>query len=73
MRTRMFGKINQSGILRKGEQSFLCVTCLPDLIHISIKLHEDNSERLLSYEEYKNVDRRMDSAIIRPFFFKMGV
>ena len=39
-------KINQRGItwkLRKGEQSFLCVTHCPDLhvIHIRIKLHED--------------------------------
>ena len=43
-RTRMFGKISQRGItwkLRKGEQSFLCVTLLRDLIHIPIKLHED--------------------------------
>ena len=39
----MFGKINQRGItwkLRKGEQSFLCMTCHPDLIQIPIKLHE---------------------------------
>ena len=37
-------KINQRGItwkLRKGEQSFLCATCRPDLIHIPINLHED--------------------------------
>ena len=37
-------KINQRDItwkLRKGEQSFLCMTCCPDLIHIPIKLHED--------------------------------
>ena len=36
-------KINQRGItwkVRKGEQSFLCVTYRPDLIHISMKLHE---------------------------------
>ena len=41
----MFGKINQKGItpkLRKGEQSFLCKTCHLDLIHIPIKVHEDN-------------------------------
>ena len=40
----MFGKINQKGItwkLRKREQSFLCVTYRPDLIHIPLKLHED--------------------------------
>ena len=38
------GKINPRGITRKlgkGKQSFLCVTCRPDLIHIPIKLHED--------------------------------
>ena len=37
-------KINQRSItrkLRKGEQSFLCVTRPPDLIHIPRKLHED--------------------------------
>ena len=38
-------KINQRGgrnsETRKGKQSFLCVTRCPDLIHISIKLHED--------------------------------
>ena len=42
-RTRMFGKINQRGItwkIRKGEQSFLCVTHHYDLIHSPIKLHE---------------------------------
>ena len=27
--------------LRKGEQSFLCMTPRPDLIHISFKLYED--------------------------------
>ena len=43
-RTRMFDKINQKDItskLRKGEQSFLCVTHRHDLIHTPIKLHED--------------------------------
>ena len=38
-------KNNQRGItwkLRKGEQSFLCVTCHPNPIHIPIKLHEHN-------------------------------
>ena len=37
----VWNKINQRGIsqkLRKGKQSFLCVTCRPDLIHIPIKL-----------------------------------
>ena len=38
-------KINQRGIpwklIRKGKQSFLCLTHHPDLIHIPIKLHED--------------------------------
>ena len=46
-------KINQKGItwkLRKWEQSFLCVTCCPNLKHIPIKLHEDISKRA-----YKNV------------------
>ena len=47
----MCGK-NQRGItgkLRKGEQSFLCLTCGLDLIHIPIKLQEDisNSYRVL--------------------------
>ena len=40
----MFGKINQRGItwkLRKGEQSILCETSRPNLIHIPIKLYED--------------------------------
>ena len=40
----MFGKINQRGItwkIRKGEQSFLCMTHFRDLIHIPIKWHED--------------------------------
>ena len=40
----MFGKIYQEGItwkIRKGEQSILCATHRPDLIHIPIKLHED--------------------------------
>ena len=39
----MFGKTNQRGItwkLRKGEQSFLCMTHRCDQIHIPIKLHE---------------------------------
>ena len=39
----MFGNINQMGItwkIRKAEQSFLCATHHPDLIHIPIKLHE---------------------------------
>ena len=43
-RTRMFGKMNQKDItwkIRMGEQSFLCMTHCPDLIHIPIKLHED--------------------------------
>ena len=40
--------------IRKGEQSFLCVTHCPDLIHILIKLW------LLSYGAYNNVDRNMD-------------
>ena len=38
------GKNNQRGItqkLGKGEQSFLCMTRPPDLIHIPIQLHED--------------------------------
>ena len=38
------GKIDQRGIiwkLKQREQSFLCATQYPDLIHISIKLHED--------------------------------
>ena len=37
-------KLIKGGItwqLRKGEQSFLCATHHPDLIHNSIKLHED--------------------------------
>ena len=37
-------KNNKSGItwkLRKGEQSLLCETHPPDLIHNLIKLHED--------------------------------
>ena len=40
----MFGKINQRGITwkpRKEEQSFLCTTRCPDVIHIPMKLHED--------------------------------
>ena len=44
LRTRILEKINQRGKtwqLRKGEQSFLCATHRPDLIHIPIKLHED--------------------------------
>ena len=39
----MFGEINQRGItwkIRKGEQSFFCMTHHPDLMHIPIKLHE---------------------------------
>ena len=42
--------------LRKGEQSFLCLTHRIDTIHIIIKLHEDiyNSYNLLSYGGYKN-------------------
>ena len=42
----MFGKINQRGItkkLRKWEQSFIYITCCPNLIRIPIKLHEDIS------------------------------
>ena len=42
--TRMFAKINPRGItlkLRKREQSFLCASCLPDRIHIPVKMHED--------------------------------
>ena len=42
--TRIFGKNNQRGItweIRKGDQSFLCVTHHGDLIRIPIKLHED--------------------------------
>ena len=53
--TRMFGKINQMGItwkIRKGEQSFLCMTHRCDLIHIPIKLHDDIPN---SYWAYKNV------------------
>ena len=45
MGTRRYGKNNQRDItwkLRKGEQSFLCATHHPDLIHIPIKLPEDN-------------------------------
>ena len=56
-RTRMFGKNNQRGItwkLSKGEQSFLCATHRPDLLHIPIKLHEDIMK---SYGGCKNVDR----------------
>ena len=37
-------KNNQRGItwkLSKGEQSFLCSTHRPDLIHIPTKLHKD--------------------------------
>ena len=37
-------KINQRDItwkLRESEQSFLCATRRPDLIHIPLKLHED--------------------------------
>ena len=39
----MFGKINRRGItwkIRKGVQSFLCVTHRCDIIHVPIKLHE---------------------------------
>ena len=39
MLTNDSGKKNQTGItrnLRKGEQSFLCATHRPDLIHISV-------------------------------------
>ena len=38
------GKNNQKDIARKqrkGEQSFLCATRRPDLIHIAIKVGED--------------------------------
>ena len=51
--TRMFGKKNNqrdiTWTLRKGDQSFLCATHHPDLIHIPIKLHEDilNSYRVM--------------------------
>ena len=41
---RILEKNNQRGItwkLRKGEQSFLCMTHRHDLICIPIKLHED--------------------------------
>ena len=44
MYKNVWKKINQRGItlkLKMGEQSFLCVTCRLDLIHIPIKLHED--------------------------------
>ena len=37
-------EINLRGItqkVRKGEQSFLCMVCRLDLMHIPIKLHED--------------------------------
>ena len=40
----MFDKITKRGIswkLREREQSFLCMTRGPDLIHIPIKLQED--------------------------------
>ena len=41
----MFGiRNNQRSItknLRKGEQSFLCMTCLFDLTYIPMKMHED--------------------------------
>ena len=39
----MFGKNYRRGItqkLRKGEQSVLCPTRHPDLLHVPIKLHE---------------------------------
>ena len=46
MGTRIFGKKNNqrdmTWKLRKGDQSFLCATHHPDLIHIPIKLYEDN-------------------------------
>ena len=37
--------------LRKVDQSFLCMTCCPDLIHIPIKLHEDilNGYRIMEH------------------------
>ena len=44
-RTRILEKINLRGItrkIRKGDQSFLRVTDRGGLIHIPIKLHEDN-------------------------------
>ena len=66
-RTRFY-YIFQRGItqkLRKGEQSFLFGTHSLDHIYISIKYHEDI---------LKVVYRcRQSHAIIRPFFFKMGV
>ena len=54
--TRNFEKINQRGRawkIRKAEQSFLCLTRHPDLIHIPIKLYEDILN-LLNYGAYKN-------------------
>ena len=52
VRTKMFGIKSKGHNLetRKGEQSFLCATCCPDLIHIPVKLLED-----IHYGEYKNV------------------
>ena len=40
----MLGKINKRVMarkIRKGERPFLCTTQCVDLIHISIKVHED--------------------------------
>ena len=44
VRTRIFGKKYSKGHsleTKKEEQSFLCATRRPDLIHIPIKFHED--------------------------------
>ena len=52
--TKMFEKNNnKKGITwkqRKGEQSILCLTCWPDIIHILIKLYDDipNGYRVMS-------------------------
>ena len=41
--TRMFGKKKGGGKTwrLKKEQSFLCATCRPGLLHIPVKFHED--------------------------------
>ena len=38
-----FSQRGKTWKLRKKEQSFLCATHRPNLIHISIKFHEDSS------------------------------
>ena len=57
----MFGKFNQRGItqkLRKEEQSFLCTTHCPNLIHIPLKLHEDNPYSYCVMECTRMFDKR---------------